>query len=94
MEIFRNSLVVCCVDNNSARDVAISGSARNANSLLDKLIDVEMCSNSFFWYARVPSPSNVADQPSRFVCAPLENAGVPRIAVSDILDSVLIETCG
>lgn len=40
----RTSLVVCYVDNNSARDVAISAAAGNscANRLLDKLVMVEM----------------------------------------------------
>lgn len=50
----RGALVVCYIDSNSARDVAISQAARNsvARSMLDKLISVEMVSIGFFWYAR------------------------------------------
>ena len=57
---------VCFMDNNSARDVAISGCGRNsvANSLIEFLLKLEMASNVTPWYARVPTPSNVADSPS------------------------------
>ena len=55
---------VLFVDNNSSRDVAISGSARNraANLMLDALLKVEASSSAFPWYARVPSPSNPSDE--------------------------------
>ena len=55
------------IDNNSARDTAISGIARNecAMQLLEILLQTEMNISTFAWYARVPSPSNVADGPSR-----------------------------
>ena len=58
--------LICFVDNNSARDVAISGSGRNAvaRSLIDFLLKLEMAVCASPWYARVPTPSNVADGPS------------------------------
>ena len=54
-------------DNNSARDVAISASARNqtANIMIHALLKVEAESSAFPWYARVPSPSNPSDELSR-----------------------------
>ena len=59
--------VLFFVDNNSARDVAISGAARSAvaNRLLDLLLSDECSAEILAWYQRVPSPSNVADHPSK-----------------------------
>ena len=61
--------VVVYVDNNSARDVAISGAARSktANDLLEVLLGIEMQAGVTAWYQRVPSPSNVADKPSKLL---------------------------
>ena len=58
---------VCYIDNNSARDVSISGVAKNdcAVVLLENLIAEEMSCSAYMWYARVPSPSNISDGPSR-----------------------------
>ena len=62
-----NRPCVVYVDNNSARDVCISGNARTfpGSSLVQTLLETEdsVCVNA--WYARVPSESNVADGPSR-----------------------------
>jgi len=59
--------VVIFVDNNSARDVAVSGSARTVTPL--KLVNLLLTLEDEFsiipWYARVPSKSNPADEPSR-----------------------------
>lgn len=65
--LFQGCPVVFFVDNNSSRDVAISGSARNdaANIMIDALLRVEADSSAFTWYARVPSPSNPSDELSR-----------------------------
>ena len=59
--------VVCFVDNNSTRDVLIKGAARNeVGSVLARLfLSIEALARAFAWIARVPSPSNVADHPSR-----------------------------
>ena len=61
--------VVCYVDNNSARDVLISGVARNrvAVALTKLYLTVESLSRCFPWFTRVPSPSNCADPHSREV---------------------------
>ena len=47
------SALVCYIDNNSARDVAISGSARNdvACNLIEFLLKLEMSLNLTPWYA-------------------------------------------
>ena len=66
-QFFSAQQVICFIDNNSARDVAISGCGRNecANILVDFLLKLEMDSKSFAWYSRVPTPSNISDDPSR-----------------------------
>ena len=65
--VISGSPTVVYVDNNSARDVAISGSARSeaACSLLDILLQEEFAAGIVPWYQRVPSPSNIADAPSK-----------------------------
>lgn len=58
---------VIFVDNNAARDVAISGKARSkpADRLVATLLKTEDSISLTPWYARVPSDSNPADSPSR-----------------------------
>ena len=82
-----NSPVVFYVDNNSARDIAISANSRSKiiASLVEQLLSVEDFAACFSWFARVPSPSNPADDPSRGETAELENLGVPFVDVSDIV---------
>ena len=65
--------VVFYIDNNSARDVAMSGSGRAEipKALLEQLLFREQQSQVVAWYQRVPSPSNIADLPSRQKCASL-----------------------
>ena len=57
--------------NNSARDVAISSSTRSefAAVLLEALSEAEERTRAKTWFCRVPSPANVADDPSRELCA-------------------------
>ena len=93
--VWRNKLegapVVCFIDNNSARDVAISGTGRNntARALIDFLLKLEMDACTAPWYARVPTPSNVADEPSRGCTGPLEAMGISRLDPTDALQQVL-----
>ena len=86
-----NAPVVFYVDNNSARDVAISANSRSKliAGLVEQLLKVEDISSSFCWFARVPSPSNPADDPSRGEVQGLLDAGVPLVDVSDIVAECL-----
>eukprot|EP00438_Fugacium_kawagutii_P020965 Skav229911 [mRNA] locus=scaffold877:55323:56321:+ [translate_table: standard] len=95
-KVILGSLVVCFIDNNSARDVAISAAARNecANLLLDKLVAVEMSSSGYFWFARVPSPSNIADDPSRQKCNDLLSLGAKPIDCQACVASIIAENLG
>lgn len=58
-EIIRNSMLVAFIDNNSARDIAISASGRSdsAMALIEILLRSEESGAFYPWYARVPSPS-------------------------------------
>ena len=53
--------------NSSARDVAISSSTRSESAavLLEALSEAEERTRAKTWFCRVPSPANVADDPSR-----------------------------
>ena len=64
---------------NGARDVAISRNGRFLISrlLVDVLLSREMDAGVYTWYARVPSPSNPADAPSRGLNLNPSNLGTP-----------------
>ena len=84
--------MLCFIDNNSARDVAISGSGRNstANFLVEALLKLEMATYTTPWYSRVPTPSNIADDPSRGEVHELIMSGVNRTCVKDALEEILL----
>jgi len=86
-----NSPVVFYVDNNSARDVAISANSRSKTiaSLVEQLLRVEDLASCFCWFARVPSPSNPADDPSRGKTEKLLHLGIPFVDVNDIVADCL-----
>ena len=67
MERVRNAMVICFIDNNLARDIAISASGRSSLSmaLIASPLQSKHRGAFFPWYARVPSPSNPADRPSK-----------------------------
>ena len=95
--IIGSSSIICFVDNNSARDVAISGCGRNsvANVLVEFLLKLEMATNVTPWYTRVPTPSNIADDPSRGVVQHLLESGserkIPSSELQDIF-TILLES--
>ena len=66
-KFLRGRPCVAYIDNNSTRDVSISGTARTfpGDSLVGKLLEVEDAAGMISWFARVPSQSNIADAPSR-----------------------------
>lgn len=88
--MFQGCPVVFFVDNNSSRDVAISGSARNhaANIMIDALLRVEADSSAFAWYARVPSPSNPSDELSRGDLNFFTSLGTPRVCVLEWVNEI------
>ena len=63
--------VIYFIDNDSAGACLIKMSSGSAviNSVLRRVTIMSAASPSFAWYSRVPSASNVADEPSRM--APL-----------------------
>ena len=95
--VFVSASVICFVDNNSARDVAISGCGRNvvANVLVEFLLKLEMSANVTPWYTRVPTPSNIADEPSRGDTQSLVESGAewinPSAELYDIV-TILLES--
>ncbi|CAE7221237.1 unnamed protein product [Symbiodinium sp. CCMP2592] len=86
------------VDNNGVRDAAISANARAsvARRLLESFLQKEHSSAIIPWFARVPSPSNPADEPSRVECDSLNLLGVQllRSNVSRRMDNCLKDVQG
>ena len=58
---------MCFVDNESARSGLIKGSSRNEDSakIIEEFVGIDLTEHATFWFARVPSASNLADDPSR-----------------------------
>ncbi|CAE7258535.1 unnamed protein product [Symbiodinium sp. CCMP2592] len=75
---FKGCPVIFFVDNNGVRDITISGHAKAsiARRLLEIFLQLEHDASVVPWYARVPSPSNPADEPSRIECKSLCLLGV------------------
>ena len=92
-ESIRNSMIVGFIENNSARDIAISATGRSSFSmaLIEVLLRSEECGAFYPWFARVPSPSNPADRPSRNETEWLDVLGVTRVDVADLLSEVILE---
>ena len=69
-EDLRGSPTIFFVDNNGVRDAAISGNVKSsvARRMLESLLQKEYELSLVPWYARVPSPANPADEPSRVEC--------------------------
>ena len=82
-----NSPCVFFVDNNSARDIAISGHARTepGSTLVGSLLLLEDALGVVAWYARVASASNIADAPSR--CSH-EGIHVPYVDKELVIESL------
>ena len=92
-EALAHKPVVFFVDNNAARDICISARARSprAEALLSVLLGLEESYQLQAWYARVPSPSKIADEPSRKPMKHLRLGGnlVAVASVNTCIDVVL-----
>ena len=75
--LFSGAQVISFVDNNGVRDALISCHSSNCvgASILKEILKLESTSKVLQWYSRVPSISNIADDPSRFVFTQLKALG-------------------
>ena len=66
-DFIRNCRALYFVDNNSARYAMIKGSSPLVHSakIVENAWQLDSALGSSSWYARVPSPSNCSDGPSR-----------------------------
>ena len=83
------SQLVVFIDNNAVRDSLISCDTTNATAsvILKAILQLEDDVKALAWYTRVPSPSNIADDPSRQSCAFLRSLKCQedKINMDDIL---------
>lgn len=81
------------VDNEGAKFALLKG--YNDNSVVDRLAEVfvecESETHIYLWISRVPSASNVADEPSRGIVSHLINKGFTEVSceAGDVLQSIL-----
>ena len=90
-----NRPCVAYLDNNSTRDVAISGRGRNptAKALASVLLALEDAGEIRCWCARVPSPSNVADLPSRELCSEMLCWGKLALRMMPVMRLAAVFSC-
>ncbi len=85
--------IVCFIDNNAVRDSLISAKASGdvANKILECVLQNETSHGFMLWFARVPSKSNIADDPSRGCCQLLEKLGSKelKININSWLDAIV-----
>ena len=76
--------VVSFMDNNAVRDSLISGKAsgRVTNRILELVFENETRHCLLMWFARVPSKSNIADDPSRGCFSLLDRLGSTKVDVN------------
>ena len=84
------SQLVCYLDNNGARDVTIRGYSQYepATLFVEVLLSLEERAEICPWYARVPSRSNPADEPSRnkpLANVPMTNSDGMKSLMDDLL---------
>eukprot|EP00438_Fugacium_kawagutii_P031390 Skav210360 [mRNA] locus=scaffold2370:122616:124334:- [translate_table: standard] len=79
------------IDNNSTRDVAISGNSRSspADSIVAQLLRTEDKLGILSWFSRVPSESNIADEPSRNDLSNMTGEILPKDLVGEAVNYVL-----
>ena len=75
--------VVCFIDNNAVRDslIATKASGDIAERILECVLQDETDHGFMIWFARVPSKSNIADDPSRGCCKLLDSLGSKELTV-------------
>ena len=65
--IFRGRAVIVFIDNDASRACLVAGSAREflSSQVVQAVCSSEIEAKALMWYERVPSHSNIADDPSR-----------------------------
>ena len=88
---FSQTPCVFFIDNNSARDIAISGHARTepGATLVGSLLLLEDALGVVAWYSRVASASNIADAPSRCSNEGIHVPYVDKSLVNESLNKIL-----
>ena len=73
-EHLRHRRLIVFIDNDSARQGLIRGwSASNSSlAIISDMLQSEILDQTWIWYARVPTHSNPADDPSRLILVPSE----------------------
>ena len=90
-ERLRHRRLIAFVDNDSARQSLCRGWSPSASSrsIIRDMLEAEITDQVWIWYARVPTHSNPADDPSRLILVPSEDNDyaniIPMPAIPDSL---------
>ena len=89
---FQNRRVVYYIDNDGSRHSLIRGCSHSkaSNQILDFVCRLELDTQSWSWYTRVPSKSNPADDPSRGVLVPSSSNMFAHVIDMPKLDPALV----
>jgi hypothetical protein len=91
---FKDRRVIYFIDNDGSRHSLIRGCSHSkaSNQILDFVSRLEMNTQSWSWYTRVPSKSNPADDPSRGVLEPSSSNLFATVVDMPKLDPLYILT--
>ena len=83
MSILANCQSVFYLDNDAARAglTKAFGATQQAEAIVEKVVEIESDICNKPWYGRVPTSSNIADDPSRLECTRLNDLGCQRCEV-------------
>ncbi len=84
----RNRRCISFIDNDAARHALIRGDSSHAVSavMVQETWSMDTEGGTTTWYERVPSASNISDEPSRGACAELQAMGA-------VMDSASVPAC-
>ena len=79
-----NSQVVFFLDNDAARSglIRAQGATVHGQCIVQRVVEIESDIDCKPWYGRVPTSSNIADEPSRHQCGNLVRLGCERLRIT------------
>ncbi len=78
---FKDRKVISFIDNDAVRHCLIKAGASKASlkEMLRCCVELDIGSNAWWWYSRVPSQSNIADDPSRLAFGQILSMGSRQV---------------
>ena len=85
---YREKRLIHFIDNEAAKSGLIKGTSPSkwSNEILDEFWQTESDIQCQSWFCRVPSPSNISDDPSRLEYGPMKALGGERFLIEKLMN--------